>query len=104
MADKARAGKLIAADLAGGTFTVTNYGALGGRWALPIIPPGQAGILGLGTIADRPLAIDGRVEARPTLPLVLGVDHRLVDGDLAEAFKRSLMDDLAEPLNLLVGS
>ena len=104
VADQARAGKLTAADLTGGTFTITNYGALGGRWALPIIPPGQAGILGLGTIADRPLAIDGRVEARPTLPLVLGVDHRLVDGDLAEAFKRSLMDDLAEPLNLLVGS
>ena len=104
VADQARVGKLTAADLAGGTFTITNYGALGGRWALPIIPPGQAGILGLGTIADRPLAIDGRVEARPTLPLVLGVDHRLVDGDLAEAFKRSLMDDLAEPLNLLVGS
>jgi len=104
VADQARAGQLTAADLTGGTFTVTNYGALGGRWALPIIPPGQAGILGLGAIADRPMAIDGRVEARPTLPLVLGVDHRLVDGDLAEAFKRSVMDDLAEPLNLLVGS
>ena len=102
--NQARDGSLTAADLTGGTFTITNYGALGGRWALPIIPPGQAGILGLGSIAERPLAIDGRVEARPTLPLVLGVDHRLVDGDLAEAFKRSVMDDLAEPLNLLVGS
>ena len=42
------------------------------------------------------------MEARPTLPIVLGADHRLIDGDVAEAFKNSIMNDLLEPLNLLV--
>ena len=41
--------------------------------------------------------------ARPTLPVVLGADHRLIDGDLAEAFRRTVVDDLIEPLHLLVG-
>ena len=103
LASTARTGKLKANDLSGATFTITNYGALGGRWALPIIPPGQAGILGIGAISERPVVVDGQVEARPTLPIVLGADHRLVDGDLAEAFKSSVMGDLVEPLNLLVG-
>ena len=86
----------------GATFTITNYGSLGGRWALPVISVGQAGILGIGKIEERPVVLDGKVEARPTLPIVLGADHRLIDGDVAEAFKSSIMDDLQEPLNLLV--
>ncbi|MCH2412480.1 MAG: 2-oxo acid dehydrogenase subunit E2 [Acidimicrobiales bacterium] len=104
LAERARAGDLTAADLRGATFTVTNYGSLGGRWATPIIPPGQAAILGLGRIADRPTVVDGAVAVRPMLPFVFGADHRLVDGDLLEAFKRSIVDDLTEPLRLLVGS
>jgi len=101
--DAARSGELSAADLSGATFTITNYGSLGGRFATPIIPPGQGAILGLGAVAERPVAIDGEVVARPTLPLVLGADHRLIDGDLAEAFRRAVADDLAEPLHLLIG-
>jgi len=101
--DAARSGELSAADLSGATFTITNYGSLGGRFATPIIPPGQGAILGLGAVAERPVAIDGEVVARPTLPLVLGADHRLIDGDLAEAFRRTVADDLAEPLHLLIG-
>jgi len=99
----ARSGDLSAADLSGATFTITNYGSLGGRFATPIIPPGQGAILGLGAVAERPVAIDGAVLARPTLPMVLGADHRLIDGDLAEAFRRAVADDLAEPLHLLIG-
>ena len=60
------------------------------------------GILGVGKIEERPVVVDGKVEARPTMPLVLGADHRLIDGDVAEAFKNSVMNDLLEPLNLLV--
>jgi pyruvate dehydrogenase E2 component (dihydrolipoamide acetyltransferase) len=100
----ARSDDLSAADLSGATFTITNYGSLGGRFATPIIPPGQGAILGLGAVAERPVAIDGEVVARPTLPMVLGADHRLIDGDLAEAFRRAVADDLAEPLHLLIGS
>ena len=103
LAERARSGSLAAADHRGATFTVTNYGSLGGRWATPIIPPGQAAILGMGRIADRPVVVDGVVVARPLLPYVIGADHRLVDGDLLEAFKRSIVDDLTEPLRLLVG-
>jgi pyruvate dehydrogenase E2 component (dihydrolipoamide acetyltransferase) len=103
LAAAARAGDLTAADLSGATFTITNYGSLGGRFATPIIPPGQGAILGLGAVVERPVAVDGEVVARPTLPLVLGADHRLIDGDLAETFRRAVVDDLAEPLHLLVG-
>ena len=102
LAATARAGDLTAADLAGATFTITNYGSLGGRFATPIIPPGQGAILGLGAIAERPVAVEGEVLARPTLPVVLGADHRLIDGDLAETFRRAVVDDLIEPLHLLI--
>jgi pyruvate dehydrogenase E2 component (dihydrolipoamide acetyltransferase) len=104
VADRAREGDLSASDLSGATFTITNYGSLGGRFATPIIPPGQGAILGLGAVAERPIVVDGAVVARPTLPVVLGADHRLIDGDLAEAFRRSIVDDLSEPLHLLMGS
>jgi pyruvate dehydrogenase E2 component (dihydrolipoamide acetyltransferase) len=104
VADRARQGDLSASDLSGATFTITNYGSLGGRFATPIIPPGQGAILGLGAVAERPIVVDGAVVARPTLPVVLGADHRLIDGDLAEAFRRSIVDDLSEPLHLLMGS
>jgi len=102
-ADRARADDLAATDLSGATFTITNYGSLGGRFATPIIPPGQGAILGLGSVAERPVAVGGAVVARPTLPVVLGADHRLIDGDLAEAFRQAVVDDLIEPLHLLVG-
>jgi pyruvate dehydrogenase E2 component (dihydrolipoamide acetyltransferase) len=102
LVELARDHKITAEQMQGATFTITNYGSLGGRWALPIISLGQAGILGVGKIEERPVAVDGKVAARPTLPIVLGADHRLIDGDVAEAFKNSIMNDLLEPLNLLV--
>ena len=98
----AREQKIGANQMQGATFTITNYGSLGGRWALPIISSGQAGILGIGKIEERPIVVEGQVEARSTIPIVLGADHRLIDGDVAEAFKSSIISDLLEPLNLLV--
>ena len=102
LVERARDQKITAKQMQGATFTITNYGSLGGRWALPVISLGQAGILGVGKIEERPIVVEGQVEARPTLPIVLGADHRLIDGDVAEAFKSSIMEDLLEPLNLLV--
>ena len=102
LVELARDHKITVEQMQGATFTITNYGSLGGRWALPVISLGQAGILGVGKIEERPFAVEGKVEARPTLPIVLGADHRLIDGDVAEAFKNSIMNDLLEPLNLLV--
>ncbi len=101
---QARAGDASPSNLAGATFTITNYGSLGGRFATPIIPPGQGAILGLGAVAERPVALKGAVVARPTLPIVLGADHRIIDGDLAEAFRSAVVADLVEPLQLLVSS
>lgn len=102
LAGAARAKRLTPADLRGGTFTLTNYGALGGRFATPIVRPGEVGILGFGAIRERPLVVDGRVEARPALPVVFSADHRLIDGDLATAFQEQVLSFVREPLTLLL--
>ena len=98
----ARSRKIGADDLRGGTFTVTNYGSLGGRFATPIIRPPEVGILGFGSIRERPIAIEGRVEARQTLPICFGADHRLVDGDLSVAFQEHVRSLLGDPADLLI--
>jgi pyruvate dehydrogenase E2 component (dihydrolipoamide acetyltransferase) len=84
-------------ELRGSTFTISNFGSVGGFFATPIINPGEAGILGLGRIADRPWAADGHVEVRPVLPLSLTVDHRLIDGDMATGFLNALIALLEHP-------
>ena len=97
----ARAGRAEVGDLRGGTFTVTNYGSLGGRYATPLIRPPEVGIMGFGAIRTRPFVVDGQVVARPTLPWAFSADHRLIDGDLATAFAQYVTGLLADPLRLL---
>src|SRR5581483_678280 len=89
------------AELRGGTFTISNWGAIGGRYATPLIRPPEVGIMGFGAIRPRPLVVDGSVEARPTLPWALSVDHRLIDGDVATAFTEYVTALLADPITLL---
>jgi pyruvate dehydrogenase E2 component (dihydrolipoamide acetyltransferase) len=89
------------ADLRGGTFTISNYGALGGRYATPLIRPPEVGIMGFGAIRPRPFVVDGEVKARPTLPWSLSADHRLIDGDVATAFAEYVAGLLADPVGLL---
>ncbi len=101
LADAGRERKLALDELRGSTFTISNYGAVGGFFATPIINPGEAAILGLGRIAERPWASDGRVEARPVLPLSFTADHRLIDGELAMRFLDTLVTTLENP-NLLL--
>lgn len=96
----ARAGRAELADLQGGTFTVTNYGSLGGRFATPLIRPPEAAIMGFGAIRPRPFVVDGAVVARPTLPFCLSADHRLIDGDLATAFGEYVAALLTAPIRL----
>jgi pyruvate/2-oxoglutarate dehydrogenase complex dihydrolipoamide acyltransferase (E2) component len=91
-------------ELRGGTFTLTNYGALGGRFATPLILPGQAGIMGFGAIRERAMVVDGAVVARPALPVVFSADHRIIDGDLSVAFQEAVLGIVAEPLTLLLGA
>ena len=100
----ARSRGLRRAELEGATCTVTNYGSLGaGRFSIPIIRPPEVAIIGFGSIAPRPLVVDGQVVARPTLPYVVTVDHRVLDGDVVCAFSAVLAATLADPLSLLLG-
>jgi len=101
LTERARTRQSSAEDLHGGTFTVTNFGALGGRQASPIIRPGEAAILGVGRIEERPWVVDGVVVARPVLALSLAADHRLIDGDVSTAFLRRAGDLLSEPSLML---
>ena len=93
LAERARAGRLQPSDIAGATFTVSNLGMYDVDAFTAIIVPPQAGILAVGAIADRVVAVDGKVLVRPTLTLTLSSDHRVIDGAGAAAF---LADVVAE--------
>jgi pyruvate dehydrogenase E2 component (dihydrolipoamide acetyltransferase) len=99
----ARSRGLRRAELEGATCTVTNFGSLGGRFSIPIIRPPEVAIVGFGAIAPRPLVVDGQVVARPALPYVVAVDHRVLDGDVVCAFSAALAQTLTDPLSLLLG-
>jgi 2-oxoglutarate dehydrogenase E2 component (dihydrolipoamide succinyltransferase) len=87
---KARAGKLSADDVAGGTFTVSNPGIKGNLWGTPIINHPQAGILRMGEVVKRPVVIerDGEdtIAIRPMMYLAFAYDHRIIDGVVGNAF------------------
>lgn len=101
LTEAARNRRVEVGELRGGTFTISNYGALGGRFATPLIRPPEVGIMGFGAIRTRPFVVDGKVEARATLPWSLSADHRLVDGDVATAFAEYATGLLADPVALL---
>jgi len=102
LVDRARAGDLEPAEMQGGTFTVTNFGAIGGEYANPVINVPETAILGVGELTERPVVEDGTVVARPTLPLSLAIDHRVVDGADAARFTNTVMEYLADPTRLLL--
>jgi pyruvate dehydrogenase E2 component (dihydrolipoamide acetyltransferase) len=97
----ARNRRVEMAELRGGTFTISNWGAIGGRYATPLIRPPEVGIMGFGAIGPRPFVVDGEVKARPTLPWSLSADHRLIDGDVSTAFSEYVTGLLADPVALL---
>lgn len=97
----ARDRRVEVAELRGGTFTISNWGAIGGRYATPLIRPPEVGIMGFGAIEPRPFVVDGEVKARPTLPWSLSADHRLIDGDVSTAFSEYVTGLLADPIALL---
>ena len=97
----ARTRRIEVAELRGGTFTISNWGAIGGRYATPLIRPPEVGIMGFGAIEQRPFVVDGEVKARPTLPWSLSADHRLIDGDVSTAFSEYVTGLLADPIALL---
>ncbi|NNF52802.1 MAG: 2-oxo acid dehydrogenase subunit E2 [Acidimicrobiales bacterium] len=92
---------VTAAELQGGTATITNYGSLGGRFADPIIRSPEAVIVGFGSIKPRPFVVGDSVVARPTLPVCIAADHRLLDGDIVTAFAEFVIGQLSDPAQLL---
>jgi len=101
-AKKARDGKITLNDLEGGVFTITNGGVFGSLLSTPILNPPQCGILGMHTIQDRPVAINGRVEIRPMMYLALTYDHRLVDGKEAVTFLSTVKEVAENPAAVLL--
>ena len=101
LATRARERKLKPEEMKGSTFSVTNFGAIGGEYATPIINYPETAILGLGAIEERPVVRDGEVVPAPTLPLSLSIDHRVVDGAVAAEFANTVMEHLEHPLLLL---
>jgi pyruvate dehydrogenase E2 component (dihydrolipoamide acetyltransferase) len=98
---RAREGHSTPADLTGGTFTVTNVGVFGVDGGVPILNPGEAGILAFGAVRRRPWELDGEVALRDVTTLSLTFDHRLVDGEQAARFLGAVGEFLADPTNLL---
>jgi 2-oxoisovalerate dehydrogenase E2 component (dihydrolipoyl transacylase) len=89
VATRARNKQLKADDLAGGTFTVNNSGTFGTLFSYSVINPGQAGILTMEAIVDRPVAINGMIGIKPMMYLCFSFDHRVLDGLMAARFLTS---------------
>ena len=85
---RGKARTLAAHELTGATFTVSNFGALGGGRGTPIIPSGTTAILAVGRAEDTPVVRDGRVSVAPMMPLSLAFDHRVIDGGARPALRR----------------
>ena len=99
---KARDGKLSMEEMQGGTFTISNGGIFGSLLSTPILNAPQTAILGMHSIQDRPVAINGNVEIRPMMYLEMSYDHRLLDGKEAVSFLVSIKEQLESPERLLL--
>ncbi len=95
--ERARAAKLQAADMEGGTFTISNLGMYGVEQFIAVLNPPQAAILAVGTTEDRIVTVDGAPAVRPMLTLTLTCDHRAVDGATGAEFLATLKASLEEP-------
>ena len=98
----AKENKIKPADLKGGTFTISNGGVYGSLLSTPIVNPPQSGILGLHSIQQRPIALDGEVVIRPMMYVALTYDHRIVDGREAVGFLKTIKEVLEEPARLFL--
>ena len=101
-AGRARSGHLEMDELLGGTFSITNGGVFGSMLSTPIINPPQSAILGMHSIQQRPVAVDGEVVIRPMMYLALSYDHRLIDGKTAVSFLVKVKELLEDPASLFL--
>ncbi|MBW2146306.1 MAG: 2-oxo acid dehydrogenase subunit E2 [Deltaproteobacteria bacterium] len=101
LSEKSRSRSVDVAELKGGTFSITNYGSIGGLFGVPIINHPEVAILGMGRIQEKPIVVDGKIEIRKILPLSLSFDHRVVDGAETARFLNTVIDHLENP-NLIL--
>jgi pyruvate dehydrogenase E2 component (dihydrolipoamide acetyltransferase) len=104
LTEQARAARSTPADLSGGTITITNVGVFGVDAGVPLLNPGEAAILAFGAVQRRPWEHEGQVALRDVVTLSLAFDHRLVDGEGASRFLRTVGEILADPANLIAFS
>ena len=102
-AKKAREGKISIEDLEGGVFTISNGGVFGSMLSTPILNPPQSGILGMHTIQERPVAVNGEIKIRPMMYLAHSYDHRLIDGSEAVGFLVKVKEAIEDPTRLVIG-
>ncbi|MFN5101408.1 MAG: 2-oxoglutarate dehydrogenase complex dihydrolipoyllysine-residue succinyltransferase [Planctomycetota bacterium] len=101
-AELAKNNRLMPEDLEGGTFTISNGGVYGSLLSTPIVNPPQSGILGLHSIHERPVALNGQVVIRPMMYLALTYDHRIIDGREAVTFLKTIKDVIEDPARLFL--
>ena len=99
---RAQANKLTPDELTGGTFTISNGGVFGSLMSTPIVNPPQSGVLGMHTIQQRPIALNGEVVIRPMMYVALTYDHRIVDGREAVSFLKRIKDAIENPARMLM--
>lgn len=102
LTEKAFSRMIDLSDLKGGTFTLTNYGVIGGIYGTPIINYPEVGILGLGKIEDKVVARSGEMVIRKILPLSLTFDHRVIYGAEAARFMNTVIQHLEDPDLMLI--
>jgi pyruvate/2-oxoglutarate dehydrogenase complex dihydrolipoamide acyltransferase (E2) component len=86
LGELAESGRLSPADMADGTFTISNAGRFGSLFFVPIINQPQSAILGVGTVAKRPIVVDDQIEIRPMVYICVSYDHRIIPGAVAQQF------------------
>ena len=102
-AEKARDGTISLEELQGGTFSITNGGVFGSLLSTPLLNPPQSAILGMHTIKERPVVVDGEVVVRPMMYLAMSYDHRIIDGKDSVQFLVAVKNALEDPARLLLG-
>lgn len=99
---RAGEGKISMQEMTGGTFTITNGGVFGSLMSTPILNTPQSGILGMHSIKERPIAVNGQVVVRPMMYIALSYDHRIVDGSEAVRFLVRIKEAIEDPQRLLL--
>jgi len=101
-AGRARDGSITLNDLQGGTFSITNGGTFGSLLSTPLLNPPQSAILGMHTIKDRAVVVEGEIVVRPMMYIAVSYDHRIIDGKDAVLFLVAIKDALEDPARLLL--